>query len=91
MPKRRRGKISWKKKREKEKLYQEEMESMKSAKSEVKPKLTRAEIVAHQEQMAAQGMSSMRLLYRTTVFSSHFGIGKDVIKRLTYRTVAVPL
>ena len=45
------------KKREKEKLYQEEMESMKSAKSEVKPKLTRAEIVAHQEQMAAQGMS----------------------------------
>ncbi len=35
------------------------MEAVKAAKSEVKPKLTRAEITAHQERMAAEGMSTM--------------------------------
>ncbi len=43
-------------KKENERLYQEEVESMKSAKAEVKPKLTRAEIAAHQETMAAEGL-----------------------------------
>ncbi len=42
-------------KKENDRLYTEERESLKAAKPEPKAKLTRADIAAHQEKMAAQG------------------------------------
>ncbi len=67
-------------KKENDRLYTEERESMKAAKPEPKAKLTRADIAAHQEKMAAQGnywkkktgIVLVRLLADFRTFSTDF-------------------